>query len=72
VDLWTQIVKNKLLQETNLILFLNKTDILQAKLASGIRFADYVVSYGRRPNDFDSTSRCVCRLSLQFHTNVYV
>ncbi|KAJ7923616.1 guanine nucleotide binding protein, alpha subunit [Mycena leptocephala] len=61
VDLWTQIVKNKLLQETNLILFLNKTDILQAKLASGIRFADYVVSYGRRPNDFDSTSRYMRR-----------
>ncbi|KAF7333270.1 hypothetical protein MSAN_02421500 [Mycena sanguinolenta] len=57
VALWTSIIKNKVLQDTNLILFLNKIDILQAKLSSGIRFSDYVTSYGRRPNDFDSASR---------------
>jgi len=56
VNLWTMIVSNKLLQETNIILFLNKIDIMKAKLASGIKFADYINSYGKRPNDFDSTS----------------
>ncbi|KAJ7054033.1 guanine nucleotide binding protein, alpha subunit [Mycena amicta] len=55
--LWTTIVSNKLLQKTNLILFLNKIDIMHAKLASGIRLSDFVDSYGRRPNDFDSASR---------------
>ncbi|KAJ6601209.1 guanine nucleotide binding protein, alpha subunit [Mycena vulgaris] len=55
--LWTSIVSNKLLQHTNMILFLNKVDIMHAKLASGIRLSDFVDSYGRRPNDFDSASR---------------
>ncbi|KAJ7038039.1 guanine nucleotide binding protein, alpha subunit [Mycena alexandri] len=57
VELWTAISSNQLLKKSNLILFLNKVDILQSKLASGIRFSDYVPSYGRRPNDFDSASR---------------
>lgn len=62
--LWTSIVSNKLLQHTNMILFLNKVDIMHAKLASGIRLSDFVDSYGRRPNDFDSASRY---LRKQFH-----
>ncbi|KAF8205858.1 guanine nucleotide binding protein, alpha subunit [Mycena galopus ATCC 62051] len=57
VDLWTAITSNKLLHKTNIVLFLNKVDILQGKLASGIRFADYFPAYGRRPNDYDSVSR---------------
>ncbi|KAJ7599276.1 guanine nucleotide binding protein, alpha subunit [Mycena floridula] len=55
VLLWTTIVSNKLLRDTNLILFLNKCDILKTKLAS-IKLKDYVVSYGSRPNDFESAS----------------
>ncbi|KAF9003249.1 guanine nucleotide binding protein, alpha subunit [Cyathus striatus] len=56
VMLWTNICSNQLLKNTNLILFLNKSDILRAKLASGIKLSDYVVSYGDRPNDLDNTS----------------
>lgn len=56
VNLWTSIVSNKLLSKTTLILFLNKIDILKAKLASGIKLVDYVISYGKRPNDFQHTS----------------
>ena len=56
--LWKSIVSNKLLKKTNLVLFLNKTDILRAKLESGISFAQYIVSYGDRPNDYDNTSYC--------------
>jgi guanine nucleotide-binding protein subunit alpha len=56
--LWKAIVSNPLLKKTELILFLNKCDILRAKLASGIRLADYIVSYGSRPNDFESASQC--------------
>ncbi|KAF7289981.1 hypothetical protein MIND_01373400 [Mycena indigotica] len=56
VNLWTTIVSNKLLAKTNIILFLNKTDIMKSKLESGIRFVDYVNSYGKRPNDFESAS----------------
>ncbi|KIK70160.1 hypothetical protein GYMLUDRAFT_34639 [Collybiopsis luxurians FD-317 M1] len=56
VLLWTSIVSNKILQHTDLILFLNKCDLMTAKLASGIKLKDYVVSYGNRPNDFDNTA----------------
>lgn len=31
---------------------------MKAKLASGIKLKDYVVSYGNRPNDFENTSSC--------------
>ncbi|KAJ7764188.1 guanine nucleotide binding protein, alpha subunit [Mycena maculata] len=57
LELWTSIVSNKLLEDTNMILFLNKVDIMQSKLASGIQLVDYCPAYGRRPNDFDSASR---------------
>ncbi|KAF7969981.1 hypothetical protein HWV62_25472, partial [Athelia sp. TMB] len=59
VLLWKSIVRNPLLKNTNLVLFLNKCDILKAKLSSGIKMADYVMSYGDRPNDFDSASACM-------------
>ncbi|KAF9070844.1 guanine nucleotide binding protein, alpha subunit [Rhodocollybia butyracea] len=55
--LWRAIVSNQLLQTTELILFLNKCDILKAKLESGIRFSKWVISYGDRPNTFEGTSR---------------
>ncbi|KAF9057071.1 guanine nucleotide binding protein, alpha subunit [Panaeolus papilionaceus] len=54
--LWTSIVSNQLLKNTNIILFLNKIDILRAKLKSGILLKDHVVSYGDRPNDVDNTT----------------
>ncbi|KAG2749400.1 hypothetical protein P692DRAFT_20731961, partial [Suillus brevipes Sb2] len=56
--LWEAIVSDPLLKKTELILFLNKCDILPSKLASGIRLADYIVSYGSRANDFESASQC--------------
>ncbi|KAH7922718.1 G-alpha-domain-containing protein [Leucogyrophana mollusca] len=57
VLLWKTIVSNPLLKKTDLVLFLNKCDILRAKLNSGIRLGDYIVSYGSRPNDFDCASQ---------------
>jgi G-protein alpha subunit len=58
VLLWKSIVQNPLLKATNLVLFLNKCDILKAKLASGIKLSEYIVSYGSRPNDFESATHC--------------
>ena len=68
VLLWKSICSNPLLGKTNLILFLNKIDIFRAKLDAGIQFGQYIISYGNRPNDYDSTSSCrfydrVCLLS---------
>lgn len=56
VHLWTSIISNRLLQHTTIILFLNKIDLMQQKLASGIRLRDYVVSYGDRPNNYEAAS----------------
>lgn len=39
VLLWKSICSNKLLANVDLVLFLNKCDILEAKLNSGIRYA---------------------------------
>ncbi|KAK2459334.1 hypothetical protein APHAL10511_008648 [Amanita phalloides] len=61
VSLWKALVSNKLLRNTNLILFLNKSDILTAKLKAGVRLADFIVSYGDRPNDFEHTSAYIRR-----------
>jgi len=55
--LWKIIVSSPLLKNTNLILFLNKCDILKAKLASGQKFRDHVTSYGDRPNDFENCAQ---------------
>lgn len=54
--LWKTIVSHPLLKKTDLVLFLNKCDILRSKLESGIRLGDYITSYGNRPNDFESAS----------------
>ncbi|KAF7318539.1 hypothetical protein HMN09_00364000 [Mycena chlorophos] len=56
-DLWTNITRHPLLKNTAIVLFLNKIDIMQAKLAAGIRLADFYPLYGKRPNDFDSASK---------------
>ncbi|KIM27401.1 hypothetical protein M408DRAFT_169642 [Serendipita vermifera MAFF 305830] len=55
--LWRNIVSNKLLRNVNLVLFLNKCDLLQKKLQSGIQLKTYMTSYGDRPNDFESIGR---------------
>lgn len=57
VLLWKAVCSNKLLANVDLVLFLNKCDILDAKLASGIRLSKYVRSYGDRPNDMETASK---------------
>lgn len=64
VLLWKAVCSNKLLASVDLVLFLNKCDILEAKLSSGIRLSKYVRSYGDRPNDLDTASKCVSSRSI--------
>ncbi|KAG6873913.1 hypothetical protein C0995_009693 [Termitomyces sp. Mi166 len=54
VLLWKAVCSNKLLANVDLVLFLNKCDILDAKLKAGIQ---YIKSYGDRGNDLDSVSK---------------
>ncbi|KAK7047866.1 hypothetical protein VNI00_006194 [Paramarasmius palmivorus] len=57
VLLWKSVCSNKLLANVDLVLFLNKCDILEQKLNSGVRLAKYVRSYGDRPNDMENASK---------------
>ncbi|KAJ7070716.1 guanine nucleotide binding protein, alpha subunit [Mycena amicta] len=57
LQLWQAVVANKLLAKVNIVLFLNKCDLLQAKLDAGVRLSHHMISYGDRPNDYDSVSK---------------
>jgi len=51
------VCSNKLLANVELILFLNKCDLLGAKLRSGTRLCKYVRSFGDRSNDLDTVTK---------------
>jgi len=55
--LWQTICSNKILAEVEFVLFLNKLDVLNRKLKSGIQFSSFVPSYGDQPNDPKSVTR---------------
>ncbi|ETW86433.1 hypothetical protein HETIRDRAFT_377042 [Heterobasidion irregulare TC 32-1] len=55
--LWRSVVANKLLSHVNIILFLNKCDLLHTKLEAGVQLSHHMFSYGERPNDYDSVSK---------------
>ncbi|EMD34878.1 hypothetical protein CERSUDRAFT_117074 [Gelatoporia subvermispora B] len=65
VLLWKSIVSNVLLSHTSLVLFLNKVDILQAKLEAGIQFGRFIISYGDRPNNYESAAQYMRRKFAQ-------
>ncbi|PSR73028.1 hypothetical protein PHLCEN_2v11132 [Hermanssonia centrifuga] len=50
-SLWKMICSSKLLSHAQIILFLNKCDLLEKKLLGGVRVKDYVPSFGERSND---------------------
>ncbi|KAF9011827.1 heterotrimeric G protein alpha subunit [Cyathus striatus] len=50
IKLWSYICESKLLERTQLILFLNKCDLLGRKLKRGVRVADFLPSYKDKPN----------------------
>ena len=62
MQLWKSVCSSKLLQNSEMVLFLNKCDILQAKLMSGLQFKDWVPKYDG-PNTLEGISRCAFSLS---------
>ncbi|KAF8813717.1 guanine nucleotide-binding protein alpha-4 subunit [Phlegmacium glaucopus] len=54
--LWKHIIAHPLLQNTQIVLFLNKCDLLRTKLEAGTKFGKFVVSYGDRPNNYESVT----------------
>ncbi|KAI0341384.1 G-alpha-domain-containing protein [Trametopsis cervina] len=57
VMLWKAVCSNKLLAKVELILFMNKCDILDQKLRAGVRLARYLRSFGDRPNDLENAQK---------------
>jgi guanine nucleotide-binding protein alpha-1 subunit len=57
--LWKAVVSSKLLTKVQLILFLNKCDILERKLARGLSVKRYIPTYGERENDLPNVAKCV-------------
>lgn len=55
--LFREICRNKLLVNVNLILFLNKVDLLQKKLESGIQVSKHFEQY-KGPNTVDDVCKC--------------
>ncbi|KAH6905158.1 heterotrimeric GTP-binding alpha subunit [Coprinopsis sp. MPI-PUGE-AT-0042] len=57
IYLWRDICQSKLLAKSNLILFLNKADVLKATLEAGVQVRRYVPSYGDLPNDAQTVTK---------------
>ncbi|KAI0275481.1 G-alpha-domain-containing protein [Gloeopeniophorella convolvens] len=55
--LWRAVVSNKLLEKVPIVLFLNKCDLLQEKLEAGVQLKNHLITYGDRPNDYESVSK---------------
>ncbi|ELU44948.1 G-alpha domain-containing protein [Rhizoctonia solani AG-1 IA] len=67
--MWRDLCKNKILAGASIVLFLNKCDLLQAKLEAGVQLNQFLTSYGDRPNDyskFDKIKREHCPDSQVF------
>ena len=56
--LWQTICGSKLLAKADMIIFLNKIDLLTLKLRSGVKIRQYLPSYGDRSNDTGTMVRC--------------
>ncbi|KAF5372768.1 hypothetical protein D9615_010140 [Tricholomella constricta] len=67
LQLFTQICSNALLKSVHLVLFLNKTDLLKAKLDTGLRVRKYITSFGERSNDYETVVQYFRAHFLQVH-----
>ncbi|KAG2015838.1 guanine nucleotide-binding protein alpha subunit [Coprinopsis cinerea AmutBmut pab1-1] len=54
--LWKTICSNKLLARVQIILFMNKVDILRKKLESGILVKNHIPEFRDKTNDFETVS----------------
>ena len=57
-QLWRSVCSSPMLAKTQIILFLNKCDILHNKLKRGVRVKDFIPSFGDRKNDTATVMKC--------------
>lgn len=67
--LWKSICSSKLLAKVELILFLNKCDLLAKKLESGTRLAKFVPSFKDHPNNLETVTKCASVLNLRYYSS---
>ncbi|KAF9533893.1 guanine nucleotide-binding protein [Crepidotus variabilis] len=67
LQLFTQICSNALLKSVHLVLFLNKTDLLRAKLERGLKVRKYITSFGERSNEYETVIQYFRAHFLQVH-----
>ncbi|KAL5478558.1 hypothetical protein ACEPAI_2742 [Sanghuangporus weigelae] len=80
MQLWKLVCANKLLARAELVLFLNKVDLLERKLAAaGVRFGEYVRSYRDGENEVGAVGKFlrgkfmeVCRHYSKEHRGLHV
>jgi hypothetical protein len=56
--LWQTLCSLRTLAKTQIILFLNKCDLLEQKLRAGVKVRTHVPSFGDRSNDVDTVKKC--------------
>ena len=61
--LWQTLCSLQMLSKTQIIIFLNKCDLLEQKLRAGVRVRTHVPSFGNRSNDVDTVKKCQGRFS---------
>ncbi|KAI0296788.1 guanine nucleotide binding protein, alpha subunit [Multifurca ochricompacta] len=55
--LWQTLCSLQMLAKTQIILFLNKCDLLEQKLRAGVKVRTHVPSFGNRSNDVDTVKK---------------
>ncbi|KAF4620276.1 hypothetical protein D9613_000337 [Agrocybe pediades] len=65
-SLWKSLCGNKLLADVQIILLLNKTDLLRRKLEQGVRVQRYMPEYDK-PNDFENVSNWFRKVFKAYH-----
>ncbi|KAH9830772.1 G-protein alpha subunit [Rhodofomes roseus] len=55
--IWKAVCSSTLLAKVQLILFLNKCDLLEKKIQRGVQVSQYVTSYGTRPNEAKAVAK---------------
>ena len=59
-ELWKQVTSNKVLANTQIVLFLNKYDLLAKKLNRGVKVREYISSFADRENTPEAVVKCTC------------
>ena len=62
--LWQTLCSLQMLSKTQIILFLNKCDLLEQKLRAGVKVRTHVPSFGNRSNDVETVKKCERSLVL--------